>query len=151
VPRALRTSFSWALFRNPLRVGYVFYGCFYGCVTVLQTWIILTDFYRKLYGHGIQSFLLCVLSIAMSVPSVPTAGCSVALSLYTVLPIALTIVHSDGTSILSLHNRYPLVHPMANTKYIAPATCLESSMSGSAEAVRTRWSRVECLLWWIRV
>jgi hypothetical protein len=74
------------------------------CFTVLRIWISFADFYRKLYGHGIQSFLLCVLSIAMSVPSVLAAGCSVALSLYAVLPIAVTIVYSDGTPILSLHN-----------------------------------------------
>jgi hypothetical protein len=73
------------------------------CFTVLRIWTSFTDFYRKLYRHGIQSFLLCVLSIAMSVPSVPTAGCSVALSLCAVLPIALMIVNSDGTPILSLH------------------------------------------------
>jgi hypothetical protein len=72
------------------------------CFTALGIWISFTDFYRKLYGHGIQSFLLGVLSIAMSVPSVPTADYSVALSLYAVLPIALTIVHFDGTPILSL-------------------------------------------------
>jgi hypothetical protein len=75
------------------------------CFTALRIWISFTDFCRKLYGHGIQSFLLGVLSIAISVPSAPTAGCSVALSLYAVLPIALTIVHFDGTSILSLHTR----------------------------------------------
>jgi hypothetical protein len=74
------------------------------CFTALRTWINFTDFYRKFYGHGIQFFLLGVLSIAMSVPSVPTAGYSVTLSLYAVPPIALTIVHFDGASILSLHN-----------------------------------------------
>jgi hypothetical protein len=42
----------------------------------------------------------------MSVPSVPIADYSVALSLYAVLPIALAIVHFDGTSILSLHTTY---------------------------------------------
>jgi hypothetical protein len=83
------------------RIG--FYGCFYGCLTVLRTWINFTDFYRKLYGHGIQSFLLCVLSVAMSAPYDPTAGYSMALSLYAALPITLTIVHFDDTPILSLH------------------------------------------------
>jgi len=47
---------------------------------------------RFLYRHGIQLFLLCVL----------------ALSLYTDLPIALTIVHFDGTPIPSLHNSHRL-------------------------------------------
>jgi len=39
---------------------------------------VLRSFNRKLYGHGIQSYLLCVLSIALSVASVPTASYSVA-------------------------------------------------------------------------
>jgi hypothetical protein len=50
-----------------------------------------------------QSFLLCVLAIVLSVASAPTVDYSVVLSLYAVLPIVLTIVHLDGTSILSLH------------------------------------------------
>jgi uncharacterized membrane protein len=73
-------------------------------LTVLQTRMSFTGFYSKLYGHGIQSFLLCVLSIALSVTSVPTTNSLVASSLYAVLLIVLTIVHFDGTSILSLHN-----------------------------------------------
>jgi hypothetical protein len=81
---------------------------FYGYGSVLRKWISFTDYYRKLYVHGIQFFFLCVLSIAMSVSSAPTAGCSVGLSLYAALPIALTIVHFDGTPILSLHNRHSL-------------------------------------------
>jgi len=83
--------------KNPLR-GKIFF-----LWMLLWFFYSFTDFYRKLYGHGIQSFLLCVLSISMSVPSVLTAGYSVALSLYGVLPITLTIVHFDGTPILSLH------------------------------------------------
>jgi len=45
---------------------------------------------RFLYRHGIELFLLCVL----------------ASSLYADLPIALTIVHFDGTPILCLHTIY---------------------------------------------
>jgi hypothetical protein len=71
--------------------------------TVLQTQISFTGFFRKLYEHGIQSFLLCVLNIALNVTSVTTTDSFVVLGLYAVLPIALTIVHFDGTSILSLH------------------------------------------------
>jgi uncharacterized membrane protein len=74
-----------------------------GSFIVLWTWINFTGFYRKFYGHGIQSLLLCVLSIALSVTSVPTTDSFVVLGLYAVLPIALTIVHFDGISILSLH------------------------------------------------
>jgi hypothetical protein len=44
------------------------------------------------------------LTIALSVASAPTTDCSLALSLHTDLPVVLTIVHFDGTSILSLHN-----------------------------------------------
>jgi hypothetical protein len=47
--------------------------------------------------------LLCVLRIVPSLTTVSTASYSVASSLYAVLPIVLTIVHFDGTSILSLH------------------------------------------------
>jgi len=65
--------------------------------------ISFTGFNRKLYGHGIQSFLLCAWSIALSITCVPIASYSVAMSLYAVLPVVLTIVHFDGTSILSLH------------------------------------------------
>jgi len=43
---------------------------------------------RFLYRHSIKLFLWCVL----------------ASSLYADLPIALTIVHFDGTPILSLYN-----------------------------------------------
>ena len=53
--------------------------------------------------HGIQSFLLCVLGIALSVASVPITSHSVASSLYDALPVALTIVHFDGSSIHFLH------------------------------------------------
>jgi hypothetical protein len=49
---------------------------------------------------------MCVLAIALSVASVPTANYSLASSLYADLPIVLTIVHFDGTSILSLHTTY---------------------------------------------
>jgi len=59
-----------------------------------------TGFNMKLYGHGIQSFLLLVLGIALGVTSVLIASYSVAPSLYGVLPADLTIVHFDGTSIL---------------------------------------------------
>jgi len=52
----------------------------------------------------VQPFLLCALSIALSVASVHIASYSVALSLYTVLSVALTTVHFDGTFILSLHS-----------------------------------------------
>jgi hypothetical protein len=45
------------------------------------------------------------LTIALSVASAPTTDYSLALSLHADLPVALTIVYFDGTSILSLHNR----------------------------------------------
>jgi len=70
----------------------------------LRTHISFTDFNRKLYGYGIQAFLLCVLSIALSVTSVLIADCSVASNLCAVLPVALTIVHFDGKPIHSLHS-----------------------------------------------
>jgi hypothetical protein len=59
-------------------------------ITVLRTQILrseisFTGFYRKLYGHGILSFLLCVLSIALSVTSIPTTDFFVVLGLYAVL------------------------------------------------------------------
>jgi hypothetical protein len=57
-----------------------------------------------LYGHGMQSILLCVLIIALGIASASTTYCSLALSLHADLPVALTIVHFDGTSILSLHS-----------------------------------------------
>jgi hypothetical protein len=57
-----------------------------------------------LYGYGIQSILLCVLAVALSVASAPIADYSLASSLYADLPIVLTIVHFDGTFILSLHS-----------------------------------------------
>jgi hypothetical protein len=53
-----------------------------------------------------QSFLLRVLTIVLSVASAPTVDYSVVLSRYAVLPIVLTIMHFDDTSILSLHTRY---------------------------------------------
>jgi hypothetical protein len=71
--------------------------------TVLRTQISFTGFNRELYEHGIQSFLLCVLGIVVSVTSALTTDFLVVSSLYAVLPIALTIVHFDGTPILSLH------------------------------------------------
>jgi len=40
----------------------------------------------------------------LSVTSVSATDSFVVLGLYAVLPIALTIVHFDGTSILSLHS-----------------------------------------------
>jgi len=52
-------------------------------------------------------FLLCVLSISLSVAPVFIANYSVAPSLHAVLSVALTIMHFDGTSILSLHNIDP--------------------------------------------
>jgi len=61
-------------------------------------------FNRKLYEHGIQSYFVCVLSIALSVASVTITSYSVASSLYAVLLTVLIIVHFDGTSIHSLHN-----------------------------------------------
>jgi len=54
-------------------------------------------------GHGIQSFLWSVWSIALSVAPVPIASYPVASNLY-VLPIVRTVVQLDGTSILSLHS-----------------------------------------------
>ena len=56
------------------------------------------------YGHGIQSSLMCVLGLALSVASVLIARYSVALSLYAALTVAPTTVHFDGTSIHSLHS-----------------------------------------------
>jgi hypothetical protein len=61
-----------------------------------------------LYGHGIQSILLCVLTVALSIASAPTTDCSLALSLHADLPVVLTIVHFNGTSILSLHTKQSL-------------------------------------------
>jgi hypothetical protein len=84
--------------------GQVFMDSFAVCFTGLWMQIRFTGFNRKLYGHGIQSFLLCVLSIALSIASTPIASYSMASSLYAALPIALMIVRFDGTSILSLHN-----------------------------------------------
>jgi hypothetical protein len=103
VPRVLlclaspRTSLSWAPTENPLRAGTGVYR------TGLR--MILQDFYTGfLYGYGIQSILLCVLTIALSDASAPTPNYSLALSLYAALLIVLTIVHLDSTSILSLHS-----------------------------------------------
>jgi hypothetical protein len=53
----------------------------------LRAQIKFTGFGEFSYGYGIQLFLLCV-----------------CFELYADLPIALTIVHCNGTSILSLHN-----------------------------------------------
>jgi len=61
--------------------------------------ISFTGFNRRFYGHGIQPFLLCILSVA----SVPIASHPVASSSCAVLPVALTIVHFDGAPIHSLH------------------------------------------------
>jgi len=103
---SLRTTFSWTSFRDQrdqdrrsrmlLRVQIRFYGRkgeIYVPLRVLGTF---------LYGYGIQSFLLCVLGIALSVAVVPIAGYYVASRLYAVLPI----VHFDSTSILSLHTMH---------------------------------------------
>jgi uncharacterized membrane protein len=65
--------------------------------------VVLRVFIQSLYGYGLQSILLFVLSITLSVASAPTVGYSLALSLDAALPIVLTIVHFGGTSILSLH------------------------------------------------
>ena len=47
--------------RNLLRVGHVFTGAFTVRFTGgLRARISFTGFNRKLYGHGIWSFLLCV-------------------------------------------------------------------------------------------
>jgi len=81
-----------------------FYGCRYGFTDNAEIYAPFTDFKSFLYGYGIQSLLLCVLSIELSAATVPIATYSVASNLYAVLPIALTIVHFHGTSILSLHN-----------------------------------------------
>jgi hypothetical protein len=81
-----RTSSSWAPFKESFTGRIGSYGCFYGF----------------LYGYGLQSILLCVLTAALSVTSTP--GYLLASSLYAALPIVLTIVHFDGTSILSLHS-----------------------------------------------
>jgi len=59
----------------------------------------------EIYGCGIQSFLLYVLGIALSVASVPTASYSVASSLYASLHFALITMPFDGTSIHFLHTR----------------------------------------------
>jgi hypothetical protein len=50
-----RTSSSWTPTNNPLRVEKVLQVL----LRVLRTQISFTGFKRKLYGHGIQSFLLC--------------------------------------------------------------------------------------------
>lgn len=57
-----------------------------------------------LYGYGIHSLPLCVSSNALGVTSISIASYSVISSLYSGLPIVLMIVHSDGTSFLSIHN-----------------------------------------------
>jgi len=62
----------------------------------LRTQISFAGLIKELYGHGIQSFLLCVWGIALSVASVPIASHSVASSLYAVLPVILTIVHFEA-------------------------------------------------------
>jgi len=96
---------SWTTFEHHhlysylLRVTRVGQFCFTGG---LRARIGFTGFNRKSYGHGILFFLLCVLDIASSVALVPIASYSVASSLYATLPVALTIMHFDGTSIHSL-------------------------------------------------
>jgi len=81
-----------------LQVGQVLRVLLRVCFIGLQTQISFTGF-----NSGIQSFLWCVLSIALSVASTPIASYSVASSLYSVLLVVLTIVHFDGTSIHSIH------------------------------------------------
>jgi len=68
-----------------------------------------------------QSFLLCVLSVALGVASVLIASYSVA---YAVLSVALTIVHFDGTSILFLHNIRNLRLPALLSKTELPGVNL---------------------------
>jgi len=107
------TSFSWTsivIFTDhPLRVGQGFTSTFTIYFTGgLRAQISFTCFNRKLYGRGLQSFLLCALSIALNVASVPIPSYSMASSLYAVLPIVLTTVHFDGTFIHSLYNSYLL-------------------------------------------
>ena len=75
-----------------------FNGRFTNADQVLR--VLIGNFTGMEYG-----LFFCVLSIALSVTSVPIASCSVASSLYAVLlPVALTIVHFDSTYIHSLHN-----------------------------------------------
>jgi hypothetical protein len=59
---------------------------------------------RERYIQQMQSILLCVLTVALSVAFAPTVDYSLALSLCANLPIVLTIVHFNGTSSLSLHS-----------------------------------------------
>jgi hypothetical protein len=59
------------------------------------------------------------LIIALSIASAPTTDCSLALSLHADLPVALTIVHFDGTSILSLHNNVQQMVRMSNCSSVA--------------------------------
>jgi len=65
-----------------------------------------------LYGHRIQFLLLFVLSIALSVAFAPTAYCSWAYALF--YSIALTIVHLDGTYILSFYISDLIKIPLQN-------------------------------------
>jgi hypothetical protein len=66
--------------------------------------------YGLLYGFSLRTwntvYSLCILTIALGVVSALTDDYSLALSLYADLLIVLTIVHFDGTSILSLHTMY---------------------------------------------
>ena len=95
--------------RNRLQVGQALRTLLRVCFTVLQTEQCFTGFYTGfLYRYGIQSILLGVLTIALSVASTPTVDYFLASSLYVDLSIVLTIVHFNSTSILSLHNRHPL-------------------------------------------
>ena len=89
------------ILQHSLRVVRVGQFCFYRRFTDADQFF--TGLIRKLYGHGILSFLLCALSIALSVASILIASYSVASSLYAI-SVVLTIVHFGGTSILSLHN-----------------------------------------------
>ena len=49
---------------------WTFTGVFTGCFcSFMDTDFSVTGFYRIFYGYGIQPFLLCILSIALSVAS----------------------------------------------------------------------------------
>ena len=87
---------SWTTFEH----NHSFTVIFYEVVRVGQ--FILPE----VYGRGIESFLLCVLGIALSFASIPIASHSVASSLYAGLLVALTTVHFDGTSNHSLHTSH---------------------------------------------
>jgi hypothetical protein len=70
----------------------IVYGFLYGFS--LRTWNTVYSFVR--FDH------------CAGVASAPTTDYSLALSLYADLPVVLTIVHFDGTSILSLHSSFIL-------------------------------------------